>query len=313
MVGWWRVPNSAHVRSLHYGLAVTGDVIRVGNATGGAMWVIMRTTPTRLLAQQARREVKRGLARATRIDTMNDVNRFVPVVLENFAMGTQKAVVFDMDGVLMDSFTPHFESWRAMFAEYGYDITLDDFTQTFGKTSRETIPLLVPNLTNEQIHEMDLRKEFLYRELIAHKFPTMPGISELLNRLRTWHYAVAIGSSGPRENVEQAAHLLDPNAEYFDAIANGSDVQRGKPAPDVFLLALKRLQTKFPTLTAADCVVVEDSPLGVAAAHAAGMHAIGFASRGRTHEELVHANHIIDSPDEITLPLLQSLSCQPDR
>ena len=222
-------------------------------------------------------------------------------------MGTQKAVVFDMDGVLMDSFTPHFESWRAMFAEYGYDITLDDFALTFGKTSRETIPLLVPGLTNEQIHEMDLRKEFLYRELVAKKFPSMPGVFELLTRLCTWHYAIAIGSSGPRDNVEQAVQMLDPESKYFDAIANGSDVKRGKPAPDVFLLALQRLRTKFPTLTAADCVVVEDSPLGVAAAHTAGMLAIGFASTGRTHEELVHADHTIDSLDEITLPLLQTL------
>ncbi|MDD3471048.1 MAG: HAD family phosphatase [Thermoguttaceae bacterium] len=222
-------------------------------------------------------------------------------------MSNQKAVVFDMDGVLMDSFTPHFESWRAMFAEYGYDITLENFALTFGKTSRETIPILVPGLPDEQIREMDQRKEFLYREIVARKFPAMPGIFDLLARLRTWNYAIAIGSSGPQDNVEQAVRKLDPESRYFDAIANGSDVKRGKPAPDVFLLALERLQTKFPKIVAADCVVVEDSPLGVAAARAAGMHAIGFASTGRTRDELADADYVVNSLDEITLTLLQTL------
>ena len=223
-----------------------------------------------------------------------------------------RAVIFDMDGVLIDSFGPHFESWREMFAEYGQQITLADFANTFGKTSRETIPIIRPELDpirdEPKILEMDRRKEFLYREIVNRKYPVMPGIPELLERLRSAGILIGIGSSAPQENVAQGLPHLDPNGTFFDAVANGSEVEHGKPSPEVFLLALKKLRAISPTLRAEHCVVVEDSPLGIRAAHAAGMTAIGFCSAGHSHEEYIDADRKIDHPDEITIAMVRELT-----
>lgn len=206
------------------------------------------------------------------------------------------AVIFDMDGVLIDSYKAHFESWRMVAAEEGLHITEEQFSATFGRTSREIVAALwgehVPN--EERIRELDERKEAAFRELIRDRFPIMRGALELLDTLHAAGFALAIGSSGPPENVALTLEKLG-RREYFGAVITGRDVKRGKPDPQVFLLAAERLGVP-PRF----CAVVEDAPPGIEAAHRAGMKAVGLVSTGRTPQMLAQADLVVQSLSELS-------------
>jgi beta-phosphoglucomutase len=210
-------------------------------------------------------------------------------------MENRVGVIFDMDGVLVDSYQAHFESWRMIAAEEGLTITEKQFAATFGRTSREIIAAWWgEELTEAEIRKLDDRKEAAYRQILANDFPAMPGVRALIERLHNAGMALAIGSSGPPENIEVILDHLQAQS-LFQAVVSGADVTRGKPDPQVFLKAAQRLG-----IPPDRCVVVEDAPLGVDAAHGAGAAAIGFASTGRTRESLAKAELVVDSLGEIT-------------
>ena len=129
----------------------------------------------------------------------------------------------------------------------------------------------------------------------------MPGVHKLLADLHVADWRIALGSSGPPENVELVLDRLG-KADLFGAVVTGMDVTRGKPDPQVFLLAAQRLAVPAPR-----CVVVEDAQPGVAAAQAAGMAAVGLVSTGRTHEELAAADVVVSSLSDISPQLLRDL------
>ena len=181
-------------------------------------------------------------------------------------------VIFDMDGVLVDSGPPHAESWRVLARQYGLEISDEDFKAHFGKTSRDIIRTFWgPQVSDDDIRRYDQDKERIYRELITGEVPLTAGARDLLATLSRAGYVLAVATSGPPENLDlvlQEAEL----ASFFAATVHGFDVKRGKPAPDCFLLAAERAGLKPE-----DCVVVEDAPAGIQAARAAGMQPIGFA------------------------------------
>lgn len=189
-------------------------------------------------------------------------------------------VIFDVDGVLVDSYDAHLKSWRIVAADDGVRFTEEDFATTFGQTSREIIRRFWPpaGLSDERIRAIDERKERLFREIVAADFPAMPGAREVIDRLRTRGFRIALGSSGPAPNVRLAVDRLHL-AELVDAVVTGDDVKRGKPDPEVFLFAASMIG-----LDAARCVVIEDAPAGVQAARAAGMPVICLLSRGHRRE-----------------------------
>ena len=187
-------------------------------------------------------------------------------------------VLFDMDGVLVDSYGAHLESWRALAAEEGLPFDREALTRMFGRTSHEMIGELWPDRAADS-QRLSRRKEAIYRTLVERSFPAMPGAAELVAALDEAGYALALASSGPPENVELALERLGVR-ERFDAVVTGRDVELGKPDPQVFLLAARRLG-----LPPERCVVVEDAPVGVEAAHAAGMTAVVLLSTGRRRED----------------------------
>ncbi len=205
------------------------------------------------------------------------------------------AVIFDMDGVLIDSFEAHFESWQVVARQGHAEMTRQQFADTFGRTSREIIASLWPQQAQDPlvVRQLDDRKEEAFREIIARQFPAMPGVGKLLASLSAASIRMAIGSSAPPANVALAVEKLGA-AGLFGAAINGSDVTRGKPDPQVFLLAAERLQVPPQR-----CVVVEDAPLGLAGARAAGMHCVGMASTGRTRRQLAEADLVVDSLAEL--------------
>jgi beta-phosphoglucomutase len=180
-------------------------------------------------------------------------------------------VIFDMDGVLVDSGRPHQQSWQQVARKYGIDVSPEQFRDTFGRPSRDIIRIIWGDrLDDREIRTIDQEKELVYRELISARIPLMPGCRRLLERLHKAKIRIGVATSGPPENLELV--LSDGLiANYFEAEVNGFEIGQGKPAPDCFLLAAERLQ-----LPPAACVVVEDAPVGIEAARAAGMPAIGL-------------------------------------
>lgn len=206
------------------------------------------------------------------------------------------AVIFDVDGVLIDSYAPHYESWRETAAGHGIDYTEAMFAKGFGRTSRDIVAEQWnrADLTAEQVREIDDHKEAAYRRIVATNFPAMPGASDLVAALHAAGFKVAVGSSGPPENVDLAIEKLGL-APYLDAKVTGRDVTRGKPDPQVFLIAAEKLG-----VPPRRCAVVEDAPAGVAAAKAAGMACVGFPSTGRTRGDVAQADLVISALTDLT-------------
>jgi beta-phosphoglucomutase len=213
----------------------------------------------------------------------------------------QLAVIFDMDGVLVDSYHAHFESWQKFYGELGVEYDEEKFAADFGRTSRDILRrTLGDDLSDEQVVAWDTRKEALYRDILREHFPAMDGAIELIQALDAGGFKLAVGSSGPPENVALAIDQLAAS-EHFDATVTGADVTRGKPDPQVFLIAAEKLG-----VAPADCAVVEDAAHGITAAKRAGMIAIGLTGTLQ-RAELVEADAVVDSLRELSAERIRSL------
>lgn len=218
----------------------------------------------------------------------------------------QLAVIFDMDGVLVDSYQAHFESWKQLYAELEIEYSEEAFAADFGRTSRDILARRFGDeLTDERIRAMDSRKEAIYRNIIRTNFPTMDGANELVNALVDEGFRIAVGSSGPPENIVLSLELL-PSGKRFNATVTGADVTHGKPNPEVFLKAAERLG-----VPPASCAVVEDAAHGITAAKRAGMTAIALTGTLQRHE-LVEADAVVDSLRQLSPERIAALisSCQ---
>ncbi|MFP4053876.1 MAG: HAD family hydrolase [Phycisphaerae bacterium] len=209
---------------------------------------------------------------------------------------SDRGVIFDMDGVLIDSYDAHFESWKRIADNHGLEMTEEMFASTFGQTNPTIIRQLWPDRADRQtIAEMGEEKERIFRDILREDLPEMPGAGDLLRRLDESGFRLAVGSSGPTENVQAVLENL-PGAERISAIVTGSDVSHGKPDPEVFLIAAGKLG-----LPPASCLVVEDAPPGVEAARNAGMACIALT--GTAPADMLTrrgAALVVDGLDEIS-------------
>ena len=211
------------------------------------------------------------------------------------------AVIFDMDGVLVDSYQAHFESWRQTARDHGLDMTEQQFAGTFGRTTREIITALWgDSVSGEGVGQWDDQKELAYRNILDADFPEMHGAHELLSALHAAGFELAIGSSGPPENVELALEHL--GSDLFSAAITATDVTHGKPHPEVFLKAAARLR-----IAPHNCAVVEDAPAGVQAARRAGMAAIAITGTATREQLACEAQLVVDSLDELSPEIIASL------
>ena len=209
-----------------------------------------------------------------------------------------------MDGVLVDSEEAHFTAWRRLFEEESIPYHRDLFRRTFGQRNDAVIrDIFGADAPMDRLREMDMRKESYYRELIPSMVTALPGALALLNGLTQSGARQAIGSSGPLDNVIAGLEALGMR-QFFDAIAAGHEVETGKPAPDIFLLAAKRLN-----VPATRCLVLEDAPQGVEAALAAGMRCVAVTST-RPAEELARAHRVVGSLTELTAESLRQMVIQ---
>lgn len=214
---------------------------------------------------------------------------------------SKTAVIFDVDGVLVDSYQAHFQSWQQMLGEKDVEFSESQFRATFGRTSRDIIAELYSGkLTDAEIAELDDRKEALFRDLLQQNFLAIEGATDLVEALANAGLKLAVGSSAPAENVAVTLKCLEC-ANLFAARVSGDDVTRGKPDPQVFLLGAERLG-----VAAEQCVVVEDAPAGVEAANRAGMTSIALIGTA-TRDELAHADLVVESLRELSPEQIQGL------
>jgi len=202
----------------------------------------------------------------------------------------RRAVIFDMDGVLVDSYHAHLEAWMRLGRELGRPITEADFVPTFGRRN----PEIFRALWGEAFSDADIRrwgdwKEAAYREIVAARFPAMPGAAALIDVLKAAGFALAVGSSGPPENVAVALRGLE-RTDRFDTTVDSAEVTLGKPHPEVFLRAAEKLG-----LEPRCCAVVEDSLAGLEAARRAGMTAIALVGTFPRERLTDHADRVVDA------------------
>ncbi|MGO9863818.1 MAG: HAD family hydrolase [Terriglobales bacterium] len=192
-------------------------------------------------------------------------------------MTPTRAVLWDMDGTLVDSADYHWQAWRDTMAREGHAITQDQFLATFGQRNDSILrQWLGAEATPELIERVGDAKEALYRLHVRQQgIEALPGVSQWVRRLQEQGWRQAIASAAPRENVKTILEALH-TAGCFEAIVSAEDVQRGKPDPEVFLVAAAKLDVPPDR-----CIVVEDALHGIEAARAAGMKSIGVTRNGK--------------------------------
>jgi beta-phosphoglucomutase len=213
-------------------------------------------------------------------------------------MQLHRAAIWDMDGTLVDTAELHFQAWAIVAGELGLPFTRADFAATFGRRNPEIIrQLFGTHYTEEEIATLGNRKEDYYRAAAQNGVELLPGVRSLLDGLHTYGFRQAIGSSAPRANLELILELTDVRG-YFDAVVSMEDTQRGKPDPQVFLIAAERLE-----VAPARCVVLEDAVAGVQAAKAGGMKCIAVTFVGHHPERLLRdagADRVVSTLQEVT-------------
>ena len=202
------------------------------------------------------------------------------------------AVLWDLDGTLVDSEEFHWQSWRDALRSEGIELSYPQFLASFGQRNDRILGLWLGAADAERIRRIGDAKEAEYRRLAeAHGLTPLPGAREWLERLHAAGWKQAIASSAPRLNVETMLRALGL-ADDFDAIVSAEDVSVGKPDPEVFLKAAEKLG-----VAPSHCIVVEDAAAGVEAARRAGMRSVGVNPRQRLDADISVASLADLAPD----------------
>ena len=212
-------------------------------------------------------------------------------------------VLFDWDGVIIDSSRQHELSWERLAAAEGKALPAGHFRQGFGKKNEWIIPNVLGWTSDEaEVRRLSLRKEALYREVVEERgLVALPGVPEFLARLRAGGVRCCIGSSTHRENITTSLGVLGFEG-MFDGMVTAEDVTHGKPHPAVFLQAAAKIG-RAPKR----CIVFEDAFAGIEAARASGIKVVGVAT---THDAAALAgkvDRVVHQLDELTVEDLVAL------
>jgi beta-phosphoglucomutase family hydrolase len=215
-------------------------------------------------------------------------------------MAMNRAVLWDMDGTLVDSAEYHWQAWRDTMSREGFPVTHEQFLATFGQRNDSILrQWLAEKATLELIRRIGNAKEELYRQHVReHGIAPLPGALEWVNLLHRQRWGQAIASAASRANVETILDVLHAS-ECFEAIVSAEDVHRGKPDPEVFLIAATKLG-----VAPKHCIVVEDAQHGIEAARAAGMKSIGVSQTGKH----LRADIVVGSLDLLDANAFDNLS-----
>ena len=202
-----------------------------------------------------------------------------------------RAVLWDMDGTLIDSEEFHWIAWRTTMANEGITITREQFLASFGQRNDSIIPQwLGAAAAPERIDRIANAKEELYRLLIRRDgISPLPGVAHWIHQLHRHGWLQAIASAAPRANIDAVLEALSAT-HVFQGIVSAEDVHRGKPDPEVYLTAAARLGA-----SPENCIVVEDAAAGIEGARRAGMRSIGVTHDGNH----LQADVVVESLDQL--------------
>ena len=212
-----------------------------------------------------------------------------------------RAVIWDLDGVIADTAPYHLKAWQETFWEMGKEFTEEDFRHSFGLRNDAIIPkILGREMSRDEIERISCEKEAVFRRLIGNNVKPLPGVMELMKSLASAGFQMALASSTPRENIRLVIGALGIE-NYLKCVNAAEDVSRGKPDPEVFLLAAGGLG-----IEPRNCIVIEDAIAGVAAARNAGMRCLAVTT---THprSSLKDADLVVDSLETVTVDDMERL------
>jgi len=198
-------------------------------------------------------------------------------MLENYP----KAIIFDLDGTLIDSIPAHLQAYRELaISEFGMRLSQENILEHFGKKSRDIITALFP-LSGKNIDILVEKKQHLYRQSF-NRVKLLPGTKKVLRAAKERSIKCALGTSSSKKNVEIA---IKEFGLEFDVIIAGEDIEFGKPNPETFLKIAQRLE-----IPPDDCIVIGDAIYDIMAAKKAGMLAIGVLTGNTTRRQMKMAN-----------------------
>jgi HAD superfamily hydrolase (TIGR01509 family) len=202
-----------------------------------------------------------------------------------------RAVIFDIDGTIVDNMHLHAEAFAVFAERHGLPpLTSDDRARLDGRRNSEIFPILFKrDVPRDEWMAYEHEKEGLYRDLSRGRLAPLNGLHDLIDRLKQDGIPMALATSAPKLNVEHTLAELDLGGA-FPVIVRGDEVARGKPAPDVFLEAARRLG-----VDPAGCLVFEDAPMGIEAAQAAGLRVVALT----TSFQSSHFQHLDPPPNHV--------------
>ncbi len=216
-----------------------------------------------------------------------------------------KAVIFDMDGVLVDTEPVHYQANKQIMSEFGYDFEYDYYKKFIGST----LAFMWEELTEKYdikkpVDELcDMSRDYSNAIIEKEGYPTIEGAVELVKKIHGKKIKLAVASSSSLEIIKDVVSKLQIE-EYFDKLVSGEDVKNPKPAPDVFIKAANQLG-----VTSGECLVIEDSANGVKAAKNANMACVGFVNKNSGDQDLSVADYLVESFTGIETEFLDMVYC----
>jgi len=216
-----------------------------------------------------------------------------------------RAVIWDMDGVIADTGPYHFRAWQTVFQKKGVNFTEEDFTANFGQRNDTIIKKTLGEKTPQsEVASIAREKETTFRKLVSRNIKPLPGAIALIRSLNEHGFKIALASSAPMENIQLITGSLGIN-NCFHTIVSGRDVAEGKPSPQSFLLAAKKLG-----VAPQRCIVIEDAIAGVAACKSAGSRCLAVTNTN-SREKLNKADLIVDTLEAVKINDLEELLNSP--
>jgi beta-phosphoglucomutase len=207
-------------------------------------------------------------------------------------MTHQNAVLWDLDGVLVDSRWFHYQTWKEILPQFGVELSLEKFDHTFGLNNMSFLrEIFGDSVDHEFIQKVSTIKEARFRNCIKGRLKPLPGAVKWLDYFKSHSWQQFIASSAPMENI--TVQVREAGLFHFlDGFVSGSNIP-GKPAPDVFLLAAAQAG-----VAPSACLVIEDAPAGITGAHRAGMPCIAVQT---THPKsrLLEADLVVSGLEQL--------------
>jgi HAD superfamily hydrolase (TIGR01509 family) len=200
----------------------------------------------------------------------------------NRQQGSLKAVVFDVDGTLIDSVDVHAQAWVDAFAEFGHAVRFGDVRRQIGKGGDQLMPVFLSKAEIDRFgEELEERRGALFKERYLHRIKPFPGVRELFQRVIADGKAIALASSAKEDELAQYKKIANI-ADLIDVETSSDDAEKSKPHPDIFRAALAKLDIAEPGRV----LVVGDTPYDAEAAARAGLRTVGLLCGGWSEDEL---------------------------